>query len=81
MCEDEMQDDRDDGGDTEDALEVLGSSRGERSLASRCRLSMVVVGVAAFVRIVGSDAGARRGDNGGVSAGSAMRPEEVYSTA
>lgn len=68
-----MHDEKDAGGDKDDAREVLGSINGDRSVALS---SMVALGPVAVVSTVGAVLGARRGERGGVSSGRAMRPDE-----
>lgn len=59
--------------------EILLSMSGVLSLVRW--VSSTAGGIAAFVKIVGSALGCRRGDRGGVSAGNAIRRDEEYSTA
>ncbi len=74
VCEDERYVDMEEGVDTEGDLEDFGSSSGVRSPPRSG--SSAAGGVLASVSMDGSVLGASNGVREGVSAGSAMRPEE-----
>ena len=65
--------------ESDEGREILLSIRGVRSLAASWS-AVVVAGIAAVVSIVGSECGISKGERGGVSADSAIRRDEEYST-